>query len=529
MSSMAALSPRTASYQQTMAYDAEQRNVQKGGRGSSSGGTAAEELQTSHGWRDWVWALIFWLHLIALIAVGYTCYGKWKSEFAPEGSGSSSKGNTGGNLGPLEHAIPIIGFCLAFGASMSLVFLYLFKNHGVVMIWISLIFTLIMSGAVLVLAAFAGDIVGVVLAALLFAFTCWYVYSVRSRIPFAAAMLDVSLRAMSTFKSAYLIPIVGMILMGVLSYVWSMCAFSIAYAVDHGSNTSAQSVRGLIYFVLALSFFWTMLVIKGWVHTAIAGVQASWYFLYPHATPSSPVLGAVKRASTTSFGSICFGSFLVALIRTIRYFLNIAQQQARQSNNVAAACALCIVDCIIGCIENLINYINQYAFAICAIYGKSFIPAAQQAWSLMKSRGFDAVVNDSLIGGVLNLSILIVGLSTGILGALIAYYGYGLGYAAYAGIGFVIGMALMLVVAEVVESAVISLFICLGPSTQTCDMSQSPELVQLYVIPAQLFVQLPELTLSVFSLFRSSVSRSACVSLSFPRSLSLPPLGVLSR
>jgi hypothetical protein len=87
-----------------------------------------------------------------------------------------------GILGPLEHAIPIIGFCLAFGASMSLVFLYLFKNHGVVMIWISLIFTLIMSSAVVILAAFAGDIVAVVLAVLLFAFTCWYVYSVRHRL-----------------------------------------------------------------------------------------------------------------------------------------------------------------------------------------------------------------------------------------------------------------------------------------------------------------------------------------------------------
>lgn len=140
-----------------------------------------------------------------------------------------------------------------------------------------------------------------------------------------------------------------------------------------------------------------MLVIKGWVHTCIAGVQATWYFLYPHATPSSPVFGAVKRASTTSFGSICFGSFLVALIRTIRYFLNIAQQQARNSNNVAAECALCLVDCILGCLESLINYINQYAFAICAIYGKSFIPAAQQAWGLMKSRGFDAVINDSSV------------------------------------------------------------------------------------------------------------------------------------
>lgn len=247
-------SPRPSTYQQTMAYDADAPRYahphahQKAGR--PSGGSAAEELQSWHGFRDWVWALIFWLHLIALVAVGYTCYGRWKGEFAPDSSSDST------NLGPLKHAIPIIGYCLVFGAVLALLFLYLFKNHGITMIWISLIFTLVMSGAIVILAAFAGDVLGVILAALLFAFTCWYVYAVRHRIPFAAAMLDVSLRAMGTFKSAFIIPIIGMIFMGALSYVWAMCAFSIAYAVDHGSNTSAYSVRGLIYFVLALSFFW---------------------------------------------------------------------------------------------------------------------------------------------------------------------------------------------------------------------------------------------------------------------------------
>ncbi len=84
----------------------------------------------------------------------------------------------------------------------------------------------------------------------------------RHKIPFAAAMMDVSLRSMSTFKSAWLLPIVGMILMSALAFVWSICAMSIIYAVDHGSNQSAYSVRGLIFFLIVLSLFWTILCIK---------------------------------------------------------------------------------------------------------------------------------------------------------------------------------------------------------------------------------------------------------------------------
>jgi hypothetical protein len=122
------------------------------------------------------------------------------------------------------------------------------------------------------------------------------------------------------------------------------------------------------------------------------------------------------------------------------------------------------------------------AFAICAIYGTSFTKSASQAWSLMKSRGFDAVVNDSLIGGVLNLCVLIGGLVTGVAAALIAYYGYNIDWRIWAGVGFLVGAMLMLIVAEVAESAVITLFICLADDPLTC-MRTKPDAYQRIIDP----------------------------------------------
>ena len=103
--------------------------------------------------------------------------------------------------------------------------------------------------------------------------------------------------------------------------------------------------------------------------------------------------------------------------------------------------------------------ISLFSFAICAIYGKPFLTAASDAWELMRSRGFDAVINDSLIGGVLAFAQIIAGLVTGIAAALIAYYGFDTDWRAWAGAGFIIGVMLMVVVTEVVEAAVITLFI----------------------------------------------------------------------
>lgn len=453
-----------ASGAHNMAYSAN-KPLQSGGggvppegssrRGSASG--AASELQTSHGWRDLPWAVAFWLQVVAILVIGFICYREYSDRFTDTERGAESSSD----LGPLKYALPLIGICIGVGAVVALLFLSLMQTHGTILIWMSLVWTLILSGAALIFAVVAGNVIGMIFAALIFALTCWYVYAVRHKIPFAAAMLDVSLRCMKTFPSAWTLPLLGMILMGAISYLWAICCFSIAFAVDQSSG-SVHSVRGLIFFLLALSFFWTVLVIKGWVHTSIAGVAATYYFLAPNSLPPHPVAGAVKRASTTSFGSICFGSFLVAFIRTLRFFLRMAYQNARESNNNVAACVLCCVEVLLQCIESVINYINQYAFAICAIYGRPFLESANQAWGLMRSRGFDQIINDSLIQGVLSLCMLIGGLITGIAAGVLAWWAFDTDWRVWAGIGFLIGAIFMLVTSEVVESAVITLFICLA-------------------------------------------------------------------
>jgi len=49
------------------------------------------------------------------------------------------------------------------------------------------------------------------------------------------------------------------------------------------------------------------------------------------------------------------------------------------------------------------RFINRYAFSHIALYGKAYIPAAKDTWTMMKNRGIDALVNDCLIGPVLTM------------------------------------------------------------------------------------------------------------------------------
>lgn len=62
---------------------------------------------------------------------------------------------------------------------------------------------------------------------------------------------------------------------------------------------------------------------------------------------------------TTSFGSICFGSLIVAIIQALRQLAH----QARQNGD--AGILACIAECILGCLESIAEYFNKWAF----IYG----------------------------------------------------------------------------------------------------------------------------------------------------------------
>ena len=44
----------------------------------------------------------------------------------------------------------------------------------------------------------------------------------------------------------------------------------------------------------------------------------------------------------------------------------------------------CILGCFIGILDWAVQFINRYAFSHIALYGKAYIPAAKDTWSMMK-------------------------------------------------------------------------------------------------------------------------------------------------
>jgi hypothetical protein len=60
------------------------------------------------------------------------------------------------------------------------------------------------------------------------------------------------------------------------------------------------------------------------------------------------------RASSTSFGSICFGSLILAVLRALRQMLQAGRRQGQRENALT-----CVVNCLMAIIERLMQIFNR--------------------------------------------------------------------------------------------------------------------------------------------------------------------------
>ena len=265
---------------------------------------------------------------------------------------------------------------------------------------------------------------------LLFAvFTVFCFITWIPRIPFSVLMLQTSVDVARNYGHVFLVSALGgfAALAFAAWYSVTLAAIYVAYGPgsstcsNDGSGCSYGRVIGLIVFI-TFAAYWISEWLKNTIYTTVAGCYGSWFFCGGKAgassVPSGATRGAFRRAITYSFGSISFGSLIVALINFLRQLVSVAQNQEAAQGNAAAACAFFILGCLVSILQAIAEFINRYAFSHIALYGKPYIAAAKDTWTMMKNRGIDALVNDCLIGPVLSMGSVFVGFACALLAFL---------------------------------------------------------------------------------------------------------------
>lgn len=243
------------------------------------------------------------------------------------------------------------------------------------------------------------------------------------RIPFSVMVLQTTMDvARDPGRHVFMVSALGGLAATAFAgwFAVTFVAIYVAFGPGRGASSplcingfcSTVALVGSISFV-TFAGYWTTEWIKNTIHTAIAGVYGSWYFFSASADgiPRGATRGAFRRAVTYSFGSISFGSLAIAIINTFRQIFSVV----RYRETGTGVCGLfgsimwCLGGCVLAVLDWLTTFFNRYAFCHVALYGKAFIPAAKDTWGMMRDRGIDALVNDSLVSPVLSMGSIFVG------------------------------------------------------------------------------------------------------------------------
>jgi hypothetical protein len=284
-------------------------------------------------------------------------------------------------------------------------------------IWITgilnIVFGLVTAIYMLSQKYYSGGIVFLLFVLLLvFAFISWI-----PRIPFSALMLETSVNVAKRYGHVYLVSFLGGLVATALAAWFSVTFVAVYVKFEPGQNLacskggcSRATVTGLIVFI-TFAMYWMSEWLKNTIHTTISGVYGSWYF-HPHNPPRGATRGALKRSLTYSFGSISFGSLIVAILNFLRQICSTAQQSDSNDGNIVGAIMFCVLGCLINLLDWAVQFLNRYAFSYIALYGKAYIPAAKDTWTMIKDRGIDALINECLLGPVLSMGATFVGYAT---------------------------------------------------------------------------------------------------------------------
>ena len=99
----------------------------------------------------------------------------------------------------------------------------------------------------------------------------------------------------------------------------------------------------------------------------IAVMCGHWYY----QMPGNGIGTAYKWIFTKQIGSLIFAAILIAVVTLARMIVE--GQRKKRDNNIAVAVCLCIVHCLLVCIEDLLQVINHYTVIVMAVTGESFI------------------------------------------------------------------------------------------------------------------------------------------------------------
>ena len=252
---------------------------------------------------------------------------------------------------------------------------------------------------------------------IMFILTAWYARRVWKRIPFASSNLRTALSAIQTNAGVCALAYGIAALANLWTIVWILAVVGISFKESTcAAGVCKPDLNMVTIIFLILSFYWTIEVFQNVLHVTVSGVVGTWWFDPQDALSvfSPSIVDSFRRATTYSFGSICMGSLLVAIIQTLETMV----RQARENNRNQLL--LCILECFLRLLARLAKYFNRWAYCYVGLYGFDYVSSGKKAIELFEAKAWMPITTDNLVHYCLLLVSIVVASLSGFLGMLLA-------------------------------------------------------------------------------------------------------------
>jgi hypothetical protein len=132
------------------------------------------------------------------------------------------------------------------------------------------------------------------------------------------------------------------------------------------------------------SLLWNNAFIIAVGQCTIAGAVSYWYFCPNTEKGQKPAIKpALRNCFRFHLGSLAFGSFILAVVQFIKWWMYYLQKQAEAAKNPLAVKLAKIAQYLIHCFERFLKFLNKNAYIQIALLGKNFCKSAWQAFCLI--------------------------------------------------------------------------------------------------------------------------------------------------
>ena len=210
--------------------------------------------------------------------------------------------------------------------------------------------------------------------------------AMRQRLAIAIGVVEESSRALIGMPTLLLVPVTSLIFSIMLLPVFGLGILAVVSLRewDEGVGWVYSSEVKAMLAIYAFGAIWLLTFVDAFQFTALAGAVCDWYFTMDKSKrqggcdAATTLLRSYYRLCRYHLGTIAFGSFVVAVVKAIKYILAYisAQIQSQFPNNVMVKIIIFMVNCCVACFERLIKYLTETAYIQVAIWGRNFCSSA---------------------------------------------------------------------------------------------------------------------------------------------------------